>query len=72
MRKIREMNGRYFKIGDLVARKSERPIIHYCIIGFRYPEKGEKVAILKALFNNTAVVEVPLTDLHNLLVKGKL
>jgi len=70
--KIRELNNRRFRIGDLVSRKSEVPAIHYCIIAFRVGERGEKVAILKSLFNHTSIIEAPLTDLNNLLTKGML
>lgn len=72
MGKVRELTNLRFQIGDLVSRKSEQAAIHYCIIGFKIREKGERVAVLKSLFNNTSVVEAPLADLNNLLVRGKL
>jgi len=60
------------RIGDLVAKKSCNNDIAYCIIDFKAGEKGECVAVLKALYNHTVIVEVPVADLENLLPKGRL
>ncbi|MHB1419160.1 MAG: sporulation peptidase YabG [Bacillota bacterium] len=60
------------KIGDLVTRKSYQNDITFCIIDFKADENGECVAVLKALYSNTFIVDAPMEDLINLLPKGKL
>ncbi|MDS1029332.1 sporulation peptidase YabG [Bacillota bacterium LX-D] len=60
------------KIGDLVTRKSYNNDITFCIIDFTTDADGQCVAVLKALYNNTIVVDAPVEDLENLLTKGKL
>jgi hypothetical protein len=45
---------------------------HFCIIGFKYDEDHQPMAILKALFNETCIIEKPVTELQTLLIKGKL
>ena len=60
------------KIGDLVTRKSYNNDITFCIIDFKSDSEGNCVAVLKALYNNTLIVDAPIEDLVNLLTKGKL
>lgn len=60
------------KIGDLVTRKSHNHDITFCIIDFTTDNEGNCVAILKALYNNTFVVDAPIEDLVNILTTGKL
>ncbi|MHB1127800.1 MAG: sporulation peptidase YabG [Bacillota bacterium] len=60
------------KIGDLVTRKSYLNDVTFCIIDFKANENGECVAVLKALYGHTFIVDAPLEDLVNLLPEGKL
>lgn len=60
------------KVGDLVTRKSYRNDVTFCIIGFAAGESGEIIAILKALYNHSFIVDAPLSDLENILAQGKL
>ncbi|MEW6660824.1 MAG: sporulation peptidase YabG [Bacillota bacterium] len=60
------------RIGDLVTRKSCENDIAYCIIDFKAGENGECVAVLKALYNHAIIVEAPVSELENLLPKGRL
>lgn len=60
------------KIGDLVTRKSHNNDITFCIIDFTSDAEGNCVAILKALYNHTLIVDAPIEDLVNMLTKGKL
>lgn len=69
---VRDLSDRRHKIGDLVSLRSQNNAVTYCIIGFKTNEKGERVALLKALFNKTFIEEAAMTDLENLLEKGKL
>ncbi|MEN6462713.1 MAG: hypothetical protein ABFC94_15255 [Syntrophomonas sp.] len=61
-----------FRTGDLVTVKTLRNDERFCIIGFKKNEKEEQVAILKAIFNNTYIIEKPVTELKSLLIKGIL
>jgi hypothetical protein len=58
-----------FAIGDLVRVKNISRNERFCIIGFK--NRGT-VAILKALFNDTYIIEKPLSELQTLLIKGLL
>lgn len=69
---VRDLSARRHKIGDLVSLRSQNNAVTYCIIGFKTSEQGEKTALLKALFNKTFIKEAPITDLQNLLEKGRL
>lgn len=60
------------KVGDLVTRKSHGHDMTFCIIDFRAGPNGECVAVLKALYNQTMVVDAPVEDLVNILTDGKL
>jgi hypothetical protein len=70
--KVGDLLARRFKVGDLVTRRSHENDVTFCIIGFKTTDRNERVAVLKALFNHTFIVEAPVTDLVNMLVKGKL
>ncbi len=59
-----------FRSGDLVTVKSMSPKERFCIIGFK--ETQERIAILKALFNDTYIIEKPVSELESLLLKGLL
>lgn len=59
-------------IGDLVTVKSMSPDERFCIIGFKNKGKGQPVAVLKALFNDTYIIEKPVSELNHLLIKGLL
>lgn len=60
-----------FSKGDLVRVKDMPAGERFCIIGFK--EGGdEAVAVLKALFNETYIIEKPVSKLESLLIKGKL
>jgi len=69
--KLRLVPGTSFAIGDLVSVKNMPRNEHFCIIAFR-SEKGEKIAVLKALFNDTYIIEKPVSELNSLLIKGRL
>lgn len=69
--KLRLVPGTSFTIGDLVSIKNMPRNEHFCIIAFR-GEKGEKIAVLKALFNDTFITEKPVSELSSLLIKGRL
>jgi hypothetical protein len=69
--KLRLVPGTSFAIGDLVSVKNMPRNEHFCIIAFR-GEKGEKIAVLKALFNDTYIIEKPVSELNSLLIKGRL
>lgn len=61
-----------FSKGDLVTVKGFKKEERFCIIGFKKLDKQEKVAVLKALFNDTYIIEKPISELNNLLIKGIL
>jgi hypothetical protein len=61
-----------FAAGDLVTVKN-MPLNHkFCIIAFKNNGNKEPVAVLKALFNHTFIIEKPLSELDSLLIKGQL
>ncbi|WP_054696126.1 hypothetical protein [Syntrophomonas palmitatica] len=61
-----------FNPGDLVTVKNMPREEHFCIIAIKKGENGEPMALLKALFNDTYIIEKPVADLVSLLVKGRL
>lgn len=67
-----EMSEMVFTTGDLVTVKTRGKEERFCIIGFKTNERQEKIAILKALFNDTYIIEKPLKELNSLLIKGIL
>lgn len=62
----------FFSKGDLVKVKSIEEKRHFCIIGFKNGNANEPIAILKALFNETYIIEKPVSELTSLLIRGKL
>lgn len=58
-----------FAIGDLVRVKNMSRNERFCIIGLK---NKETVAILKALFNDTYIIEKPVSELYTLLIKDIL
>lgn len=61
-----------FCTGDLVTVKTHRQDERFCIIGFKVDQNNEKIAILKALFNDSHIIEKPVKELNSLLIKGTL
>lgn len=61
-----------FSAGDLVTLKYSKKKEHYCIIGFKYDGAKQEVAILKALYNDTYIIEKPVSELKSLLTRGEL
>lgn len=61
-----------FNTGDLVTVKTRRQEERFCIIGFKTNDNNEKIAILKALYNDTYIIEKPIKELNSLLIKGNL
>lgn len=60
------------QIGDLVVVKSMPREERFCIIGFKKGSGNQPLAVLKALFNDTCIIEKPVSELTCLLVKGVL
>lgn len=58
-----------FSRGDLVTVKSMSDNERFCIIGFK---NNNQIAVLKALFNETYIIEKPVIELKSLLIKGLL
>lgn len=69
---LRIVPEKQFNEGDLVTVKSLRNEGPFCIIGFKIDAHNMEVAVLKALFNDTFIIEKPLLDLKSFLIKGKL
>ncbi len=69
---IREVTNHNFRKGDLVNVASLEDKLTFCIIGFKNTPKGGRVAILKGLYNQDLIIEKPVSELNNLLVRGKL
>ncbi len=63
---------RQFYKGDLVTVKNSRNQGPYCILGFKNCDDNQRVAVLKALFNDTDIIEKPESDLKSFLIKGLL
>lgn len=61
-----------FNSGDLVNVKGLKNEERFCIIGFKVNENKQTIAILKALFNDTYIIEKPISELNSILIKGKL
>jgi len=51
------------KIGDIVTRRSHSHDVKFCIIGISVDSKGEIVAVLKALYNESFLADAPMNDL---------
>ncbi len=61
-----------FSTGDLVTVKNMPRTDKFCIIAIKNNEHEEPIAVLKALFNNTFIIEKPISELNSLLIKGHL
>ncbi|MEN6350212.1 MAG: hypothetical protein ABFD08_12560 [Syntrophomonas sp.] len=61
-----------FTAGDLVTVKSMSKNERFCIIGLKNKKGGETIAVLKALFNDTYIIEKPVSELQTFLIKGLL
>lgn len=59
-------------VGDLVTVKNMPSDERFCIIAIKNKGRGQPVAVLKALFNDTCIIEKPLSELKHLLIKGLL
>jgi len=70
--RIRDLQDKRFKVGDLVTVRSLGDKDQFCIIGFKRGQGGERLAILKGLFRQTYVTEQPVSELQSLLIRGKL
>lgn len=70
--RLRLVSDAGFMKGDLVSVKSMPGNERFCIIGFKTNERNESVAVLKALFNDTYIIEKPVSELRTLLIKGLL
>ncbi|MGI5879959.1 MAG: hypothetical protein ACOX6L_05095 [Syntrophomonadaceae bacterium] len=60
-----------FSPGDLVTVRGMPENQQFCIISIKNNTKQES-AVLKALFNETYIIEKPLSELKSLLIKGIL
>lgn len=69
---LNQVSNQSFTMGDLVTVKSMPRDEHFCIIGFKDSSNKGKIAVLKALFNDTYIIEKPVSDLQTLLIKGVL
>ena len=69
---LKKVPDKQFAAGDLVTVKSSRNEEPFCIIGLKINEHNQQVAVLKALFNDTFIIEKPVSDLKSFLIKGKL
>lgn len=70
--KFKAIMGSPLRVGDLVTVKTMSPADQFCILSFREVEKSEVVAVLKALFSDTYIIEKPVSELNSLLVRGRL
>lgn len=65
-------NGGSLRVGDLVTVRTMSPTDQFCILAFKEVGKNEIVAVLKALFADTYIIEKPISELNSLLVRGRL
>lgn len=70
--KLKVVAGDNFHVGDLVTVKTMSPADQFCILAFKEVEQKEVVAVLKALFADTYIIEKPVSELNSLLVRGRL
>lgn len=69
---LRMISEKLFCEGDLVTVKGARNEGPFCIIALKINEHNQKIAVLKALYNNTHIIEKPVSDLTSFLIRGKL
>ncbi|MGE5389777.1 MAG: hypothetical protein ACM3PE_01815 [Deltaproteobacteria bacterium] len=65
-------SGGILRVGDLVTVRTMSPADQFCILAFKEVEKNEVVAVLKALFADTYIIEKPVSELNSLLIRGRL
>lgn len=70
--RLRAVPKQGFATGDLVTVNSMPKNERFCIIGFKSSDSSEPIAVLKALFNETYIIEKPISELKSLLIKGLL
>jgi hypothetical protein len=70
--KLKLVSSNGFNPGDLVTVKNMPREEHFCIIAIKKGVNGQPIAKLKALFNDTYIIEKPVTELESLLIRGKL
>ncbi|QGU00640.1 hypothetical protein SYNTR_2046 [Candidatus Syntrophocurvum alkaliphilum] len=71
MKRLKVVSEKGFYKGDLVTVKTLSKDERFCIIGFKEND-GQDIAVLKALFNDMYIIEKPVSELNNLLIKGHL
>jgi hypothetical protein len=59
---VRDVTDHRFREGDLVKVASLNDKLMFCIIGFKTTAKGDKIAILKGLYNQDLIIEKPITE----------
>jgi hypothetical protein len=69
---LKVVSEKQFCTGDLVTVNNSRNDERFCIIGLKINEQQQQVAVLKALFNDTYIIEKPVSELKSLLIKGIL
>lgn len=69
---LRDVTNHRFREGDLVKVASLDDKLMFCVIGFKTTNKGDKIAVLKGLYNQHLIIEKPITELTNLLIRGQL
>ena len=69
---LRIISPQGFTTGDLVTVKHMPKNERFCIIGIKNKSGSEGVAVLKALFNETYIIEKPFSELQSLLIRGML
>lgn len=69
---LKIISNKKFCMGDLVTVRSARNNEPFCIIGLKSNEHNQHIAVLKALYNDTYIIEKPISDLESFLIKGKL
>jgi len=68
---LKVVYGTQFCKGDLVTVKGSRNEAPFCIIALKTSDH-QQVAVLKALFNDTYIIEKPVSELKSFLIRGKL
>ena len=69
---LKKVSDDKFYTGDLVTVKNSRNDEPFCIIGLKINEHNHQIALLKALYNDTHIIEKPVSELKSFLIKGKL
>ena len=61
----------HFNPGDLVTVRGMPDDRQFCIISIKYNNQQEPTAVLKALFNETYIIEKPLSELKRVSGQSK-